>query len=68
MAFNPATMAAGRLSAVWMLRMARWQATNEEEQAVLVGIQGPAETCRRRGSNVMSLMHLRVRLFEFLER
>ena len=45
-AFTPDAMAAGELSALCTLLMARWQATRDEEQAVLVGMQGPE--CRGR--------------------
>ena len=41
MALTPAAKAKGVLSALWTLLMARWQATRDEEQAVLVGMQGP---------------------------
>ena len=43
-AFTPEAMAAGELSALCTLLIARWQATRDEEQAVLVGMQGPV--CR----------------------
>lgn len=47
-AFTPDAMAAGELSALCTLRMARWQATSDEEHAVLVGMQGPGRVQRGR--------------------
>ena len=52
MAFTPAAMATGLLSPLWTLLKARWQATSDEEQAVLVGMQGPGGHGGRVGRGV----------------
>jgi hypothetical protein len=47
MAFTPAARATGLLSLSCRLLIAKWQATSEEEHAVLVGMQGPVVKTRR---------------------